>query len=99
MMSDSPIRWTDPATWSWMFYVWVAFALAGLAKPAWNWLRRQRADSWLVAKERIESVEKSKPGFCALSAFGTSPVPRQAPDSRVQPDGLKIVKAVTLVML
>lgn len=44
-----------------MFYVWAAFALAGLAKPAWNRLRRRRAAGWPVAEGRIESVEVNKP--------------------------------------
>jgi hypothetical protein len=44
-------------------YVWAAFALAGLAKPAWNWFRRQRAGGWPVAGGRIESVEITKPSF------------------------------------
>ncbi len=46
-----------------MFYVWAAFALAGLAKPAWNWFRRQRAGGWPIAEGRIESVEVNKPTF------------------------------------
>src|SRR5438445_10301087 len=63
MFADAPIRWTDPSTGPWMFYVWAAFAIAGLAKPAWNWFRRQRAGGWPVAGGRIESVEVSKPSF------------------------------------
>ena len=59
MFADAPIRWTDPTTWPWMFYIWSAFALAGLAKPAWNWFRRQRADGWPVTEGRIESVKVS----------------------------------------
>lgn len=61
MFADAPIRWTDPTTWPWMFYVWAAFALAGLAKPAWNWFRRQRAGGWPIAEGHIESVEVNKP--------------------------------------
>jgi hypothetical protein len=69
MLSHAPIRWTDPATWPWMFYVWAVFALAGLAKPAWNWHRRQRAGGWPVAEGRLESVEITKPSF----SFTTKP--------------------------
>lgn len=70
MLVGVPIRWTDPATWPWMFYVWAAFALAGLAKPAWSWLRRGRAVSWPVAEGRIESVEVSKPTFAFTTKSG-----------------------------
>ena len=70
MFADVPIRWTDPATWPWMFYLWAAFALAGLAKPAWSWFRRQRAGGWPVAEGRIESVEVSKPSFSFTTKRG-----------------------------
>jgi len=70
MISDIPIRWTDPTTWPWMFYVWAAFALAGLAKPAWNWVRRQRAGGWPTAEGRIESVEITKPSFSFTTKRG-----------------------------
>jgi hypothetical protein len=70
MISNSPIRWTNPATWPWIFYVWAAFALAGLAKPAWNWFRRQRAGGWPTAEGRIESVEITKPTFSFTTKRG-----------------------------
>jgi Protein of unknown function (DUF3592) len=63
MLSHVPIRWTDPATWPWMVYVWLAFILAGWSVPAWRWLQRKRATGWPVADGRIESVEVSKPSF------------------------------------
>jgi hypothetical protein len=70
MFADAPIRWTDPSTWPWMFYVWAAFALTGLAKPAWSWFRRQRAGGWPVADGHIESVEVSKPSFSFTTKHG-----------------------------
>jgi hypothetical protein len=70
MISNSPIRWNNPATWPWMFYVWAAFALVGLAKPAWNWFRRQRAGGWPTAEGRIESVEITKPSFSFTTKRG-----------------------------
>src|SRR5580704_12099888 len=70
MFADAPIRWTDPTTWPWMFCVWAAFALTGLAKPAWNWLRRQRAGGWPTAEGRIESVEITKPNFSFTTKRG-----------------------------
>jgi len=72
MMATAPFRWTDPATWPWMFCVWVAFALAGLAKPAWSWLRRKRAAGWPVAEGRIESVEITKPSLSFTARRGYS---------------------------
>jgi hypothetical protein len=59
MLAAAPFRWTDLTTWPWMFYVWAAFAIAGLAKPAWSWLQRRRAAGWPVADGRIESVKVS----------------------------------------
>jgi hypothetical protein len=53
-----------------MFYMWAVFALAGLAKPAWNWFRRQRAGGWPVAEGRIESVEITKPSFSFATKRG-----------------------------
>jgi hypothetical protein len=70
MIAGSPIRWNDPATWPWMFYVWAAFALAGLAKPAWSWLRRNRATGWPVAEGQIQSVEITKPRFSFTTKRG-----------------------------
>ena len=61
MISDSPIRWNEPATWPWIFYVWAAFVLAGLVRPAREWLLRQRAVGWPVTHGRVDSVEISKP--------------------------------------
>jgi len=53
----TPVRWNDPTTWPWMFYVWAALVLVGWVKPAWNWFRRKRAAGWSLAEGRIESVE------------------------------------------
>jgi hypothetical protein len=53
-----------------MVYVWAAFALAGLAKPAWSWLQRQRAGGWPLAEGHIESAEVSKPSFSFTTRRG-----------------------------
>jgi len=70
MLAAAPFRWTDPATWPWMFYVWLAFIFAGWSFPAWRWLRRKRAAGWPVADGRIESVEVSKPTFSFTTKRG-----------------------------
>jgi hypothetical protein len=53
-----------------MFYVWAAFALVGLTKPAWSWFRRKRAAGWPVAEGRIESVEITKSSFSFTTKRG-----------------------------
>jgi hypothetical protein len=68
--AGTPIRWNDPATWPWMFYVWAAFVLAGWAKPAWSWLRSKRAAGWPLAEGRIDSVEITKPIFSFTTRRG-----------------------------
>jgi hypothetical protein len=70
MFAAAPFRWTDPATWPWMFYVWLAFIFAGWSFPAWRWLRRKRAAGWPVADGRIESVEVSKPSLSFTTKRG-----------------------------
>jgi hypothetical protein len=70
MLSGIPIRWNDPATWPWMFYVWAAFALVGVANPVWRWLQRERASGWPIADGRIESVWVTKPGFSFTTRRG-----------------------------
>jgi len=58
---DAPFRWTDPHTWPWLFYVWAAFLLFGLLKPAWVWFRREQAKSWPTASARIDSAHIAGP--------------------------------------
>jgi hypothetical protein len=56
MFAGPPFRWTDPTTWPWFVYVWLAMLLAGWAKPIWRWLERRQASSWPTAQGRVESV-------------------------------------------
>ncbi len=70
MFGGIPLRWTDPAAWPWMVYVWLAFILAGWSVPAWRWLQRKRAAGWPVADGRIESVEVDKPSFSFTTKRG-----------------------------
>jgi hypothetical protein len=70
MFEAAPFQWTDPATWPWMVYVWLAFILAGWMVPLWRWLQRRRASGWPVAEGRIESVEIRKPSFSFTSKQG-----------------------------
>jgi Protein of unknown function (DUF3592) len=70
MIATTPFRWTDPATWPWIVYVWLAFLLVGWMLPAWRWLQRKKAAGWPVADGRIESVEVSKPNFSFTTKRG-----------------------------
>lgn len=70
MFAHTPVRWTDPATWPWMVYVWLAFILAGWLVPVWRWLQRRRAFGWPTVEGRIESVEITKPSFSFTTKRG-----------------------------
>jgi len=70
MFAAMPFRWTDPATWPWMVYVWVAFILIGWMVPLWRWLQRRRASGWPITDGRIESVDVDKPSFSFTTKRG-----------------------------
>lgn len=72
MLAAAPIRWADPRTWPWVVWVWLAFLLAGWAKPIWRWFQRQRAQGWPTVQGRIESVgvKKTKPFSISTSPRG-----------------------------
>lgn len=70
MLATAPFRWTDPATWPWMFYVWLALILAGWMVPLSRWLQRRRAVGWPIADGRIESTDVSKPSFSLTTRSG-----------------------------
>jgi hypothetical protein len=75
MTSGDPIRWTDPSTWPWIVYVWLALFAAGWLKPLWRWFQRNRASTWPTASGQIESVSASeaKRSFFSTSPRGSSP--------------------------
>jgi hypothetical protein len=74
MISENPIRWTDPSTWPWIVYVWLALFLAGWLKPLWRWIQRNRASSWPTTVGQIESVSVSEPKrfFISTTPRGSS---------------------------
>jgi hypothetical protein len=53
-----------------MFYVWLAFIVAGWLLSFWRRLRRKRASGWPTADGRIESVVVSKPSFSFTAKRG-----------------------------
>lgn len=75
MISGTPFRWTDPSTWPWFVYVWLAFIAIGWLKPLWRWIQRQRANSWPTASGQIEyaSVSEAKKFFLSASPRGNRP--------------------------
>jgi hypothetical protein len=76
MISGQPFRWTDPSTWPWIVYVWLAFLAAGWLKPLWRWFQRNRASSWPTASGQIESVSvnEAKRPFFTTSPRDSSPL-------------------------
>jgi hypothetical protein len=68
--SSVPIRWTDPATWPWVVWVWLAFILFGWIVSLWRWLQCRRASGWPIADGRIDSVEVRKPNFSLTTKRG-----------------------------
>ena len=70
MNSGTAFRWTDPTTWPWMIWVWLAIMAAGWAAPAWAKFRRIRAAGWPMAEGRIESVDVDKPFFSLSTRRG-----------------------------
>ena len=70
MNSGNPIHWTDPSTWPWIVYVWLAMLAVGWLKPIWRWIRRNRLSSWPTVTGQIESVTVSEAKW---SFFSGSP--------------------------
>jgi hypothetical protein len=58
---DAPFRWSEPRTWPWIFYVWLAFLLIGWLRPLWRWLQREQAKSWPTTTGRIDSAHIAEP--------------------------------------
>lgn len=75
MITGNPFRWTDPKTWPWFFYLWIAVIAAGWLKPAWIWYWRQRVSTWPVVAGQIEyaSVGETKQRFFSMSSRGKPP--------------------------
>ena len=70
MLVTVPIRWTDPTTWPWIIYLWLALLVGGWLLSSWRWLRRKRATGWPIADGRIESTEVTKPNFSFTTKRG-----------------------------
>jgi hypothetical protein len=58
---DAPFRWTEPKTWPWFLYIWLAFFLGGWLLPLWRWLQREQAKSWPTTTGRIDSAYVAEP--------------------------------------
>ncbi len=75
MNSGNPIHWTDPSTWPWIVYLWLAMLAVGWVKPLWRWFQRNRASTWPTVSSQIESVtvSEAKRSFFSTSPRGSSP--------------------------
>ena len=75
MISGQPFRWTDPSTWPWIVYIWLAMLAMGWVKPLWRWIQRNRATKWPTVSGQIESVavSEAKRSFFSSSPRGSSP--------------------------
>ena len=63
-MTGTPIRWSNPSTWPWMFYVWIGIVVAANAVGIWRWVKRWMAQGWPTAEGRIESTSiERRTGF------------------------------------
>jgi len=60
-LPGTPFRWSEPRTWPWIFYVWLAFLLIGWLRPLWRWLQREQAKSWPTTTGRIDSASLGEP--------------------------------------
>ena len=70
MLANTPFRWTDPATWPWIIYVWLVLLVGGWLFSSSRWLRRRHATGWPIADGRIESIEVTKPNFSFTTKRG-----------------------------
>jgi uncharacterized protein DUF3592 len=60
-------RWTDPTTWPWVVWVWLAFLLVGAVKPIWRKIKSRLVNSWPSVTGKIERVDVNEPkGFLGL---------------------------------
>jgi hypothetical protein len=60
-LPGAPFRWSEPRTWPWIFYVWLALLLIGWLRPLWRWLQREQAKSWPTTTGRIDSAYIAEP--------------------------------------
>jgi hypothetical protein len=70
MFAAASFRWTDPATWPWIIYLWLVILVGGWLLSSWRWLKRRRAAGWPIADGRIESTEVTKPNFSFTTKRG-----------------------------
>jgi len=61
MISGVPFRWTDPASWPWTVYVWVALLIGGWAKGLYDLYRRKQSTTWPTTTGRIQAAEIPPP--------------------------------------
>ena len=72
VMTSLSFRWTQPATWPWVVWVWLAFLLVGAIKPTWQKIKTRLVNSWPSVTGKIERVDVNEPkGFLGLKTSST----------------------------
>ena len=57
MLLAIPLRWSNPASWPWLVYLWLAGILVVWARQIVRALKRKKSASWPTVTGRIESAE------------------------------------------
>jgi hypothetical protein len=102
ILSNQIMRWTDPRTWPWFFYIWLLIILAGYAKPVWRWLQRKRAQDWPAScgkshRCRRDRIKASHNDFSAEPVTGTGcPPPGPGPFLNLSSNSARNVRKLVL---
>jgi hypothetical protein len=73
MLAGDLFKWTDPATWPWFVYLWIAAILSGSLRAAWRWSDRKRTASWPDAAGCIDSVSVTQRKATLFSGNRSAP--------------------------
>lgn len=69
MTAAAPFRWSDPSTWTWPVWLWVALVLAPGVRWLWRWFERHQAQSWRTVTGRIDLVSVRRKNRFRISAI------------------------------
>jgi hypothetical protein len=58
---EAPFRWTQPATWPWVIWLWLLLLIAGWLKSTWKWWQRYRIAEWPTTAGRIQTARIADP--------------------------------------
>jgi hypothetical protein len=66
----APFQWTDPRTWPWFIYAWIALLIGSWLVNSWRWLWRRAAAGWPTTDGRVEATEVTRPNFSVTTRRG-----------------------------